>query len=373
VAEKLLLARALDDAGVTMLDAGFPVVSEHEAEAFGRIARAGLKAAVFATVRPDEEEIRAAHGLGAQGVFLFFPVSRILTGLIRSVSLQGFQERIVSAVRLALRLGLRVVIVLEDAGRAGQEAQFEAVRGLLEEGPRTFIVAESVGSLTPWAMQARISALRDAFPEIAIGIHSHDDYGMATANSLAAISAGAGYFSGTVNGLGERAGNAPLEEAVVGIRRLLGLDTDVRPECLKGLCDLVEEVSGVIVSPVKAVCGSNTFRCESGLHARALLRKQGSYEPFEPELVGQRRSFVLGKHTGAEQLAQLLKERGIMLDPPQMYELLQYIKSYQETRKGDSMRAFIQECRRFYEAHLGLDVARLEEILTEAGIGRDAD
>ena len=369
VEEKLVLAKALDAAGVTLLDAGFPVVSREEAKAFQRIAAAGLNAKVYATVRPDLDEIKRAHELGAQGIFLFFPISRILTGLIQSFTLEQFEEVIQQAVRDAQKRGLDAVVVLEDAGRAGADAEHEVVTILRKEGVTTFIIAESVGSLTPWAMEKKVQRLVENFPDITLGVHCHDDYGLATANSLAAIHAGAKYFSGTVNGLGERAGNAPLEEMVISIRNLLHKDTDVQPEKLYDLCRLVEELSGVIISPVKAVCGSSTFKCESGLHSRALLRKAGSYEPYEPEQVGQKRSFVLGKHTGMEYLKKLLEERNVELPPAKLETLLQKIKSYKEHGKGAIMRDFISHSRSFYEKNLGLSDEEFDNILNEVRRG----
>jgi len=369
IEEKITLAQALDAAGVAMLDAGFPVVSREEAESFRRIAALGLNAKVYATARPDPAEIMLAHQLGAQGVFLFFPISRILSGLIRSVTIAQFEQQIKSAVNLAQDKGLAVVIVLEDAGRAGADAENEVVAFLRNEGIDTFIVAESVGALTPWKMKIKITRLHENFPNIALGVHCHDDYGLATANSLAAIEAGASYFSGTVAGLGERAGNAPLEEAVVGIRNLLNLNTDVKPEALFDLCRLVEEISGVVISPVKAVCGSNTFRCESGLHSRALLRKEGSYEPFPPEQVGQERTFILGKHSGMECLLWMLEQRNIVLDREQKNRLLHGIKSYRETTKGEMMRDFIRNSRAFYEEHFGLSDEVFERLLDEVRRG----
>lgn len=369
IEEKKTLAKALDDAGVTMLDAGFPVVSGQEAEAFRQIAAMDLQAKTFATVRPDAAEILRAHELGAKGVFLFFPISKILTGLIRSITIEEFEEQIQKAVKLAKEKGLEVIVVLEDAGRAGIDAENEIITLLQKEGIETFIVAESVGSLTPRKMTKKISRLRELFPDITLGVHCHDDFGLATANSLAAIEAGATYFSGTVAGLGERAGNAPLEEAVVCIRNLLDLNTDVRPEALFELCQLVEELSGIVISPVKAVCGSNTFRCESGLHSRALLRKEGSYEPFPPELVGQERSFVLGKHSGMECLLWMLEQRNITLEQEQKENLLQKIKTYRETEKGATMREFVASCRGFYQEHFGLSDDTFDRLLAEVKCG----
>lgn len=365
VEEKVSLARQLDRAGVSILDAGFPVVSPEERQALAMIASDSLRAAVFATVRPDPEEIRLARDLGADGVFLFFPVSAMLRELVAPEEAPTFQERIRLAVRYGLQQGLEVMVVLEDAGRAGREAELDSIERLRREGVTTFIVAESVGALTPWAMQEKIAALGQAFPEVQLGIHCHNDYGLATANSLAAIQAGARVFTGTVNGLGERAGNAPVEEVIVAAGRLLGLRTDVRPEALADVCQLVEECSGMVNSPIKPVCGSNIFKCESGLHSKALLRKEGSYEAFSPELLGRQRRFVLGKHTGRECLKHLLEQRGIRLEPEQLDELLARVKSYQERHKDEGARRFVLKARQHYRDDFGLPEDIIEWLAVE--------
>ncbi len=369
LAEKMTIASALDTAGVSILDAGFPIVSKEETASFQAVATAGLKAKVFATVRPDIVEISSAKKLGAQGIFLFFPISRILSGLIRTMTLDQFQKVIIKAVQHAVDLDLEVIVVLEDAGRAGMGTEAETISRLIPEGATSFIVAESVGALTPWAMHSKMKELCSTFSNVKFGIHCHDDYGLATANSLAAIEAGAVYFSGTVNSIGERAGNASLEEVIVATQNLLHLETDVEPKHLLKLCQRVEEISGLIIPPIKPICGSNTFKCESGLHSRALLRQKGSYEPYAPEQVGQERSFSLGKHSGMEHLDYLLQEKGILLTEDKKKLLLAKIKGYQEHHKSSEMAPFVKHCREFYQNHSGLSQDVFNQLLTEVKDG----
>ncbi len=277
--DKLCIARGVSDAGVSILDAGFPVVSKEERESFRAVAQAGLNAKIYATVRPDIQKIIQAKELGAQGIFLFFPISRILSGLIRSFSVEKFQQIILGAVCHAFKLELKIMVVLEDAGRAGAGAEEKSIAKFHAIGVNSFIIAESVGALTPWEMQKKIGSLITTFPTIHFGIHCHDDYGLATANSLAAIEAGVLYFSGTINSIGERAGNASVEEVAVATENLLGLAIDTSK--LVSLCKMVEEISGFIIPPIKPVSGLTTFKYKSGLHARALLRQKGSYESFD--------------------------------------------------------------------------------------------
>ncbi len=372
-AEKVTIAAALDAAGVSILDAGFPIVSKEETAAFQAVAQAGFKAKVFATVRPDIVEISSAKKLGAQGIFLFFPISRILSGLIQAMTLAQFQAVIIKAVQHARDLDLEVIVVLEDAGRAGMGTEAETISRLIPEGATSFIIAESVGALTPWAMHAKVKELCTTFTNVKFGIHCHDDYGLATANSLAAIEAGAIYFSGTVNSVGERAGNASLEEVIVATQNLLHLKTDVDTRHLLKLCRLVEDISGFIIPPIKPICGSNTFKCESGLHSRALLRQKGSYEPYAPEQVGQERSFSLGKHSGMEHLDHLLLEMDIHLGDVKKRQLLAKIKGYQEIHKSSDMHDFVKQCRQFYQDHSGLSQDVFKQLLTEVEDGQESD
>lgn len=371
--EKVTIASALDQAGVSILDAGFPIVSKEETAAFQAVAQAGLRAKVFATVRPDIIEISSAKKLGAQGIFLFFPISKILNGLIRSMTLEQFHEVILKAVQHAMDIDLEVIVVLEDAGRAGMGTEAETIAKLTAEGVSSFIIAESVGALTPWAMHAKTKELCTTFSTIKFGIHCHDDYGLATANSLAAIEAGAAYFSGTVNSIGERAGNASLEEVIVACQNLLHIGTDVDTRKLLKLCHLVEDISGFVISPIKPICGANTFKCESGLHSRALLRQKGSYEPFAPEQVGQERSFSLGKHSGMEHLDHLLEEMNLSLDPAKKRQLLAKIKGYQENHKTSEMHNFVSQCREFYQNHSGLNPDVFKQLLAEVKDDSDTD
>ena len=369
--DKLCIARGLSDAGVSILDAGFPVVSKEERESFRAVAEAGLNAKIYATVRPDIQEITQAKELGAQGIFLFFPISRILSGLIRSFSVEKFQQIILDAVCHAFKLELEVMVVLEDAGRAGAGAEEKSIAKLHAIGVNSFIIAESVGALTPWEMQKKIGSLITTFPTIHFGIHCHDDYGLATANSLAAIEAGVLYFSGTINSIGERAGNASVEEVAVATENLLCLAIDIDTSKLVSLCKMVEEISGFIIPPIKPVSGLNTFKYESGLHARALLRQKGSYEPFAPEQVGQTRSFSLGKHTGTEYLDFLLEQKEVTLSTEAKKRLLEMIKGYQEKNKPADIYDFVIGCRNFYADHAGISDELFKSMLAEAHHGPD--
>jgi isopropylmalate/homocitrate/citramalate synthase len=371
--DKLRIAEALSDAGVSILDAGFPVVSREEQISFKAVARAGLAARIFATVRADIGEITQAGELGAQGIFLFFPISRILSGLIRSMTVDQFRQIIIDAVNHAFKLNLEVMVVLEDAGRAGSGAEDETITRLHDIGVNSFIIAESVGALTPWQMQKKIHSLTTTFPTVDFGIHCHDDYGLATANSLAAIEAGALYFSGTINSIGERAGNASLEEVAVATENLLGLNIDIDTRQLLSLCKMVEEISGFVIPPIKPVSGLNTFKCESGLHTRALLRQKGSYEPFPPEQVGQSRSFSLGKHTGMEYLDFLLEQKQLSLAPETKKKLLIMIKGFQEKNKPTDIYDFIVDYRKFYAGHAGISNEIFESMLAEVCHGPNSD
>ncbi len=182
-----------------------------------------------------------------------------------------------------------------------------------------------------------------------LSVHCHNDFGLATANTLTAIECGATAPHVCVNGLGERAGNASLEEVVVLLEALYGVRTGVRTERLTELSRLVEELSGVPVAPNKALVGYNAFSHEAGIHTHGILAHTLTYEPLQPEVVGARRQMILGKHTGKAAVVEKLKERGLTASDPLLLELLQRIKVETESRSKDDLRRFLTEYRRLFE------------------------
>jgi len=186
-------------------------------------------------------------------------------------------------------------------------------------------ISDTVGCILPEALARLVEELVRVL-DIPLGVHCHDDFGLALANSLAAVRAGAGAVSATVNGMGERAGNCPTEELVMALKLLYGLDLGIETEALAGLSALVEARSGVRKAPGKAVVGQNAFTHESGIHVSAVLKNPFTYEAFLPEVVGQQRRFVLGKHTGRAAVRACLEGMGIAVGEEELAAITRAVK-----------------------------------------------
>jgi isopropylmalate/homocitrate/citramalate synthase len=193
----------------------------------------------------------------------------------------------------------------EDASRA-ELGYMERFLREIHNRIAIFFVSDTVGCLTPSTTSKLVSYLKGRF-SCGIGMHAHNDFGMATANTVESVLAGADCFSGTFTGIGERAGNAPTEEVCTALRFLHGRDLGVRLGMVKDICAMVQEFSGVAVQKHKPVVGENAFAHESGVHVDGMLKDKSTYEPFEPGLVGQKRRFCLGKHSGRKAVAHSLE------------------------------------------------------------------
>ena len=327
--DKQHLFGLLDDAGVAVVDAGMPVVSPREEALVRALARReSRRARVAASVRAREDELALAADCGVDDAFVIYPVSvqhrEQRLGLDRDAWLE-LGRRVVRAGR---ELGLTVDLVLEDASRAERADVAAAVELAVEAGAERVMICDTVGVLTPTAASAltrdvvAISAGR-----VGIGTHFHDDFGMATANTLAAVEAGAGWPSVTVNGVGERAGNAVLAEVVMACERLLGVDTGVRTARLLSLAREVERRSGVLLAADAPLVGATTHWHESGIHVHGLLEEPSAYEPVAPGDVGLERRFVFGKHTGRAALSARARALGLSLDPAALGRALGRLKA----------------------------------------------
>ena len=191
--------------------------------------------------------------------------------------------------------------------------------------------------------------------KIDFGIHCHNDFGLATANTLAAIESGVTFPTLTVNGIGERAGNASLEEVVIAAEKLLGVKHNIKTENLYSLSKIVEELSGIIIAPNKSVVGYNAFRHESGIHIDGILKKLETYEPIHPQDVGRERSFVLGKHSGRALIRKLLKEKGVDVKSTDIDRIVRDVKKEKESDSKGAFEFMKNIIDVFNKKHLGFD------------------
>ena len=352
IQDKVAIARALDEAGVTVIDAGFPAVSEQEREAITAVVGLGLRARIGVTVRGRQEDIDMALDCGVREVYMFLPTSPLHMRVKFGWTEEEVLHHGLQLARYARRRGLDVVFIAEDTSRSDTgfvSRLFTAMHGV---GVIGCIITDTVGCGTPTSIGRLAGTIRESTPPgLHLGIHCHNDFGLATANTLAAVEQGVDFITATVNGIGERAGNAALEEVAAALEFLYKVKTGIQTEKLYSLSQLVEGCSGMPVPPNKAVTGFNAFRHESGIHTQALLKAPESYEVLKPESVGQSRGWVFGKHSGNTLLEALAAERRITLQD----ETLQQFKGTMEAAMDpQAKRLAIKELHLYYARHLGL-------------------
>lgn len=310
--EKVAIARALDGLGVREMEIGIPVMGEDERDDIRAIVELELAAELMVWSRMHSPDIAQCKGLGVRRIDLSIPVSmqQIRNKLGRDSSYVF--ACIECCVAEALELGFEVCVGGEDASRADDDFLLRVVEAAQRAGARRFRFADTVGVMEPFGVLERMRRLR-ANSDLEIEMHAHDDLGLASANSLAAVMGGATHVNTTVNGLGERAGNAALEEVVLGLRRLYGIETEIDLRNYPAISRLVEQASGRPIQWQKSVVGEGVFTHEAGIHVDGLLKDPLNYQGLDPAEVGRTHRMVLGKHSGAHALQLGYAELGITL------------------------------------------------------------
>ncbi|SON53855.1 Homocitrate synthase [Hartmannibacter diazotrophicus] len=312
--EKIAIADALSLAGVPEIEAGTPAMGEEEVEAIRLIAGLKLDSRILAWCRMSEADLQAARFTGAGAVNLSIPMSDGMLAAKLGIDRNEALARIRRLVPMALDSGFEVAVGGEDASRADLDHLARVAETVAQAGAFRLRLADTVGILDPFSTMTMVERVVSA-SGLAIEFHGHDDLGLATANSLAAVRAGARHISVTVGGIGERAGNAALEEMAVALQRLDGIQTGIAFKQLTPLAERVARASGRPVPAGKAIVGSDVFTHESGIHVAALLKERSTYEGLDPGLLGRRHKIVVGKHSGRASLENVLEARGHKLEP----------------------------------------------------------
>jgi D-citramalate synthase len=323
--KKLLIAKALDDLGVDVIEAGSAITSAGEKDAIKRIAKEGLNAEIASFARILKGDIDAAIECDVDSVFLVAPTSDIHIKYKLKSTRGKVLEAVADCIKYSKSHGLKVDLCAEDGSRTDVRFLLEVLKTTQENKADRFTVADTVGILLPEKTKEIFKSVASK-AKIPVGVHCHDDLGLATANTLTAVQGGATVVDVAVNGLGERAGNASLEEVIMGLKVGYGHQLKVQTEKIRALSELVEKLCGIPVPPNKAIVGDNAFTHGAGIHVDGILKKPETYEAIKPELVGAKRRFVLGKHVGLKSVKNMLEELNIKVSDGQLKEVFNQIK-----------------------------------------------
>lgn len=325
--EKIDIATRLDRLGVPELEIGIPAMGMREREEIRTLAGLGLNARMLVWSRMRQNDIQECLHLGIGFADLSIPVSsqQIKQKLQRD---EGWAlETIKTCVQQARDGGLAVCVGMEDASRADRDFLLRVATTAQAAGAERIRFADTVGVMEPFGVLDTIKALRSA-TDLDIEMHAHDDLGLATANTLAAAVAGATHLNTTVNGLGERAGNAALEEVVVGLRQLYGIETGVDLREFPELSARVETASGEPLGWRKSLVGKRVFSHEAGIHVDGMLKDLANYQGVDPAVVGRSHQFILGKHSGSSAVMSVFAEMGLELEKPEATMLLGKVRQF---------------------------------------------
>jgi len=328
VEEKIDIAKMLDDLGVDRIEAGMPAVSAQDKEAIKKITSLGLKAKIFSFARATKEDIDMAKECGADGVVVEIPTGRPkLKYQFTKWTDEDVIQRSVETVKYAKEQGLETVYFGYDTTRADFEFLEKLYSIVINEGnPDSIGIVDTMGCVLPGAVQELIKKLKSMF-DIKVEIHPHNDFGMATATSFAAIEAGAEVIHTCVNGMGERTGNAALEQIMVGLKVLYGLDVDYKIDKLNEVSKKVIEYSNFAVPVNKPIVGDNIFLRESGIGIDLVLNKPLAMFALNPSFIGNKPGVALGKKSGTKSIEVKLNDLGMEADEGKIKLILEQVKS----------------------------------------------
>lgn len=332
VNEKIDIARLLDKVGVEMIEAGDPSVSHNIYGAIKKIAGLHLNAEIVAHSMAQKSGIDLAKECGVDRVAIFYPTSKIhLETKVHKTQAETI-EIICEHIRYARNLGLKVRYTPEDASRTEMNFLVEVCTRAIEAGADRISFADTTGILQPHTTFARIKELREQLPSCKIDLHCHNDHGLALANAMAGIQAGADCIHTTVNGLGERTGIPDLAETIVAFHNLENVDK-YQLEYLTEISSLLEKLTGFFLAPNKPITGQNAFSHKAGVHTDGVIKNPKTYESFDPAIVGRERKIVIDKYTGKRAVLSRLQEYDIQVTPEELEGIIEEIKNIGDTRR----------------------------------------
>lgn len=323
--EKVTIAQSLSDMGIDQLEVGIPTMGGDEKATIKAICKRNLNSSIMAWNRAVITDIEQSIDCGVDAVAISLSVSDIHIEHKLKKSRQWVLDNMYNAVTYAKKNGLYISVNGEDASRADTDFLIEFINLAKEAGADRFRYCDTVGVMEPFTIRDTIEKIHKA-TNFDIEMHTHNDFGMATANAIAGIVGGANHIGVTVNGLGERAGNAALEEVIMALKFVYGYETDIDTTKFREISKYVSQASGRQLPDWKAIVGINMFRHESGIHADGAMKNPKNYEAFDPSEVGLERQIVIGKHSGKAAIVNKFEEYSIDLSQEEAEVMLELVR-----------------------------------------------
>jgi homocitrate synthase NifV len=324
--EKTRIAKLLDELGVQQIEAGIPAMGGDEKRTVKKIAGLGLEASILGWNRATIEDISHSIDCDVDSVGISMSSSDIHIEHKLRKSREWVLEKLVDSIEYAKAHGVYISANAEDASRADREFLVQFARSAEDAGADRFRYCDTLGILEPQGTFEVVRSLIDAV-ELEIEMHTHNDFGMATANAIAGAQAGATFISTTVLGIGERTGNSPLEEVVMAAKHLLKIDMGIDTQRFREVAEYVARASGRTIPEWKPIVGANCFAHEAGIHTDGVMKYLSNYEPYSPEEVGMNRKIIIGKHSGRHTIQEILASKGMEVDEKAAGDLLEIVRS----------------------------------------------
>ncbi|RZD15470.1 MAG: homoaconitate hydratase [Candidatus Acidulodesulfobacterium ferriphilum] len=325
--EKILIAKMLDETGADEIEAGIPVMGGHEKKAIKEINELGLKAKIVGWNRAKMEDIYSSLDIGLKVIHISIPVSQIHMEYKLKKDFQYIKTSLIDILKILNKEGVQYSVGGEDSSRAEENTIIEIIKIAKEEGAYKYRYSDTVGMLNPLKTFENIKKLTSLFKDIIIEIHTHNDFGMASANSVSALKAGAGSLSGSISGIGERAGNCALEEVIAYFNFIENKKIKFDLIKAKILAKLIAKITKRPMPVSKPIFGKNIFYHEAGIHTDGILKNPINYEAYPPEYVGAERKLLAGKHSGSAAIKHKLNKMGLQINNEDAKNILDIVKA----------------------------------------------
>lgn len=332
--EKYRISSMLDELGMEEVEIGTPAISEDERDNIKFLCNSGFRFKTLCWSRAVKSDIDIAATTGCNGVHISFPVSDLMLNLMNKPR-QWVLDSVVSMARYAADKFEYVSVGAQDASRADLNFLKDFIYHSVAVGVPRIRIADTVGIMNPMSVAALFEDLKGLFPKTNLEFHAHNDLGMATANAVSAFIYGADTLSVTVNGIGERAGNVPIEELAMALKLSVGYEPELKTRCFSKLCKYVEEASGRMIPEAKPITGKMVLCHESGIHTNFIIKDRSSYQIIKPEDIGaEQPEFIFGKHSGSNAINSFLAKNGLFVSPSQSESILYQVKKLSQYRKN---------------------------------------